>query len=115
MGFLIFTVLLLVAVQVAVNLYTRSVLAAVGFDAIRIVSGADAGGSPAAQQAAERQARDELGGAGARARFVWSVTPDDVALQITVPSANFLPRSWAGALHLESVTRAAMVRRERVR
>jgi hypothetical protein len=114
-GFLIFTVLLLVAVQVAVNLYTRSVVSAVGFDAARIVSGADAGASLGAQDAAEEQARRELGGVGARARFVWAVTPDDVALQITVPSPEFLPGPLAEALHLRSVTRGAMVRRERVR
>jgi len=114
-GFAIFAVLLLLAVQVAVGLYTRTVASSVGFDAARIVSGADAGASPAALESAEALARQELGGEGARATFEWSVTADQVGLRITVPVPTLLPSGLAGPLRLASVTRGVTLRRERVR
>ena len=114
-GFLIFTCFLLLAVQVAFDLYARSTLGAVAADAARIVAGSDTAANPQAVAAAEADARRELGREGQAARFQWSMGADVVRLTISVPATRFLPERLTGAVGLADVTNGATVRRERVR
>lgn len=114
-GFLVFTCFLLLAVQVAFDLYQRSTLGAVAADAARVVAGADAGPTPAAMDEAESQARRELGREGTVARFRWSVGAEDVGLTISLPATRFLPRALTGVVGLADVSSGARVRWERVR
>ena len=114
-GFLIFACFLLLAVQVAFDLYARSTLGAVAADAARIVAGSDSGASPDAIAAAEADARRELGREGQLARFHWSTGADAVQLTISVPATRFLPEGLTGAVGLADVTNGARVRWERVR
>lgn len=115
MGFLIFACFLLLAVQVAFDLYARSTLGAVAADAARIVAGSDAGASPQAISAAETDARRELGQEGQVARFRWSVAADSVQVTISVPATRFLPERLSGAVGLADVSNGARVRWEKVR
>ncbi|MGH9065987.1 MAG: hypothetical protein ACRD0J_00455 [Acidimicrobiales bacterium] len=112
---LVFLVLLLLAVQVLFDLYARSAVGSAAFDAARVVSGSDAGGTAAAQADAESYARGVLGGYGRQARFSWSVTADEVGLTVSVRSPSLLPAVVAGPLGLDSIVRHVVVRRERVR
>lgn len=114
-GFLIFACFLLLAVQVAFDLYARSTLGAVAADAARIVAGSDTGPSPQAVAAAESDARRELGREGGAARFQWSMDADAVQLTISVPATRFLPERVTGAVGLADVSNGARVRWERVR
>lgn len=59
-GVTAFLALLLFAVQLTLNLYATSVVTAVGFDAARIVAGADVGEGEAARRDAEARARSML-------------------------------------------------------
>ena len=115
MGFLVFACFLLLAVQVAFDLYARSTLGAVAADAARIVAGSDAGPAPQAISAAAAAARRELGAEGGAARFRWSVGADVVQVTISVPATRFLPERLTGAVGLADVSNGARVRRERIR
>ena len=80
-GVTIFIVLLLFAVQVALNLYATSTVTTVAFDAARQVAGSD--GGPAATAAAETRARQLLGrfeSGGGTLRFRWDTSRDDAVL-----------------------------------
>lgn len=114
-GFLVFCCFLLLAVQVAFDLYARSTLGAVAADAVRIVAGSDAGASSSAIADAEAGARQELGAEGRTARFSWTVAANTVQLTISVPATRFLPVSVSGPLGLADVSGGARVRWERVR
>lgn len=114
-GFLVFCCLLLVAVQVAFDLYARSTLGAVAADAARVVAGSDAGPTGLAMAEAEQTARAELGGEGRVARFRWTVGPQAVELTISVPPTRFLPAAVTGAVGLSDVSAGARVRLEEVR
>jgi hypothetical protein len=114
-GFLVFACFLLLAVQVAFDLYARSTLGAVAADAARVVAGSDTGAGPGATAAAEADARRELGREGRVARFQWSVDADAVQVTISVPATRFLPERLTGAAGLAEVSNGARVRRERVR
>lgn len=108
-GGLVLLVLLLFAVQVAIGLYTDSVLSAVAYDAAKSVAGADAAARPDAAEAATRDARRSLGRIGARARFEWAVEGDDVVLRVAAPRPRLV---LAG---LPDVQRTVRVRIEAVR
>ena len=114
-GFLVFSCLLLVAVQVAFDLYARSTLGAVAADAARVVAGSDAGPTAVAMAEAEQTARAELGAEGRLATFRWAVGPRDVQLTISVPPTRFLPAALTGAVGLSDVSAGARVRLEEVR
>ena len=114
-GFLVFTCFLLLAVQVAFDLYERSTLGAVAADAARVVAGADAGPTPAAMSEAEAGARRELGREGDAARFRWVIGAEDVQVTISLPATPFLPEAVTGAVGLADVSNGARVRWERVR
>jgi Flp pilus assembly protein TadG len=111
-GFLVTMSLLLLAVQVSYGLYQRSMLDAVASDAARIVSGSDAGASPAAEALADQQARVELGGAGAAAEFAWTTGAGNVSVSISLPAARFLPAFVARPLGLSRVTGRSQYRIE---
>ena len=111
-GFLVTMSLLLLAVQVTYGLYQRSMLDAVASDAARIVSGSDAGATPAAESAADQQARAELGGAGAAAQFSWSADATNVSVSISLPATRFLPAFVSRPLGLASVTGRSQYRIE---
>jgi hypothetical protein len=114
-GTAVLLMLILLATQVAFDLYARSVVGAVAFDAARLAAGADSSASPAALASAEQGARSLLGSYGRSARFSWRVGPDAVELTVTVASHSLLPRSLASPLKLDQVVRTVTVRRERVR
>jgi Flp pilus assembly protein TadG len=114
-GVAIFLVLMLVAVQVAFDLYARAAVSAAASDAVRVVTGSDAGATPASLNDAEEAARSTLGAYGDRASFSWQVTADEVELTIYARNPSILPRSLVSGLGLDAVAQSAVVRRERVR
>jgi hypothetical protein len=111
-GVAVFSVLLLLAVQVLVDLYARSTLGAVVYDAVRVVSGSDAGATPSSLAAAEATARAELGRAGEDAAFRWRVGASTVELTVTLTEPSLLPASLVRPLALDHVTTSVVLRRE---
>ena len=113
-GILVFVVFLLLAVQVLFDLYARSAVTAATFDAARVVAGADAGATPAAEVDAETTARHVLGRYGHRARFHWAVDAENVALTVQARNPGLLPALVSRALSLDAIERTVRVRRERL-
>jgi hypothetical protein len=110
-GFAIFMLLLLLAVQVAVRLYATSAITAAAESAASQVASAPV---PAAEvPAAEGAARARLGGFGAEhTRFDWlEVDANQVVLEVTAEPPSFLPglSSWG------AIRRTVTVRTERFR
>ncbi len=109
-GFLIFMIFLLVAVQVLVRLYATSVLTAAAFSAARAVATAPV---PADEVApAQRQAIQQLGSFGARhTTFDWQeVGGQQIVLRVRAEAPGFVPIPG-----LRSIQRTVAVRTERVR
>jgi len=108
-GFLIFMVLLLLAVQTLVHLYATSAVTAAANEAVQQV--ATGGGSVSSVPAAEAAARASLGSFGARrVRFDWlEVDGVRVVLHVSATSPGLLPLS-AG---LERISRTVTLRTER--
>lgn len=113
-GTLVFMVLLLLAVQVCFDLYARSAVEAAAFDAVRVVTGSDAGATPASLAAAEEHARQVLGSYGRLARFNWQVSTTTVGLTVSVQDQSVLPAALIGPLGLDTVSRTVVLRREQV-
>lgn len=112
-GVTVFLVLLLFAVQVALNLYATSAVTGVAFDAARIVAGAD--GGPGAVPAAEAHARGvlaDLESGGGSLDFEWTVSDDVVVVRVR---ASRPPLLAAVPFPFESVDRTVRVRREALR
>jgi hypothetical protein len=110
-GFSVFLVMLLFAVQVLFNLYATSVVTAVSYDAARRVAGGD--GGPAFIAAAESQARAELGRYGTRVTFDWSATDaDEVVLHVHASNPHVLLPVLAGPAALDQLDRTIRVRVE---
>jgi hypothetical protein len=109
-GFLMFMILLLVAVQVLVRLYATSAITAAAFSAARRVATDPAGVAavPASQAAAVRQ----LGSFGAhRTSFLWQeVDGQRVVLRVTADPPGFLHLPGLGP-----IVRTVTVRTERIR
>lgn len=109
-GFLIFMLFLLVAVQVLVRLYATSSLTSAAFTAARRVATASspAAAVPAAQDAAIQQ----LGSLGAQhTTFSWQeVDGQQVVLQVRADVPGFAPLPG-----LRHIVRTVTVRTERVR
>lgn len=110
-GFLIFMVLLLFAVQVVVRLYATSALTTAATRAAETVAS-----SPfpqASVAAAEQEARSQLGSFAANhTDFEWKeVDGEQVVLEVSATSPEFLPLvpGWA------TITRTITVRTERFR
>lgn len=108
-GVAVFCILMLLAVQVLLVLYARSVVGAAAFDALRVASGSDAGAAPAALTAAEGQARRELGASGAGAMFTWIVGRRTLALRVSLKEPSLLPRDVAALLRIDTVTRTVVL------
>ncbi|MBO0715011.1 MAG: hypothetical protein J2P59_09655, partial [Acidimicrobiales bacterium] len=113
-GTLVLMVLLLLAVQVCFDLYARSAVGAAAFDAVRVVTGSDAGGTPTSLAEAEQHARQVLGGYGRRARFSWQVGATTIGLTVSVQDHSVLPAALIGPLGLDTVSRTVVLRREQV-
>jgi hypothetical protein len=109
-----FLVLLLFAVQLALNLYATSVVTSVAYDAARQVAGSE--GGPAATSAAEARARSLLGrftADGGTLRFDWNTARDDV-LEVEVVAER--PSLLANVrFPFQRVDRTVRVRWERPR
>lgn len=94
LGVFLFLVLLLVAVQVAFDLYARSAVGAAAFDAARAVAAAASvpgEETTASIEAAEARARAVLGGYGDGAEFEWEMSEDAVVLTVRVANPSMLP------------------------
>jgi hypothetical protein len=110
-GFLIFMVLMLLAVQTLVHLYATSALTAAANEAVQKV--ATGGGATSQVPAAEAAARASLGSFGTeRTHFEWvEVDGDQVVLRVTAQSPGFLPLSGS----LQRISRTVTMRTERFR
>ena len=113
-GFTVFLVMLLFAVQVLLNLYAASVVTAVSYDAARRVAGSD--GGPGHVAAAEDQARQALGRYADRVTFDWSATDaDEVVLRVRSDNRSVLLPLRAGPAALDRLDRTIRIRMERFR
>jgi len=113
-GFSVFLVMLLFAVQVLFNLYAASVVTAVSYDAARRVAGSD-GGAPYMAKA-EEQARQNLGRYASRVTFDWSATSsEEVVLRVRSDNPSVLLPVMAGPAALDRLDRTIRVRVERFR
>ena len=109
MAFLTF---LMLATQVAVHLYSASVLTAVGHDATR--RAAFGGGSPAAIADAERWLRSRIGPSVEIETVRWSTTGDTVALDLAAKPPTVLMDTSA-VIGQRNIERRFEVRRELAR
>ncbi|MGH9131613.1 MAG: hypothetical protein ACRDWV_08070 [Acidimicrobiales bacterium] len=114
-GVAVFLVLLLVAVQVAFDLYGRSAVTAAALSAASAVAGSNAGASFSAQAKASADARAVLGRYGASATFAWRVSPQVVELTVSVRNPSVLPSFAATGLGLRQWQQSVVVRREMLR
>lgn len=118
---MIFLALLLLAVQVVYDLYSRSAIGAAEFDAVRIVSGSDAcGGFPAAgllsaEQSADAHVEEVLGPYSKGATMSWNVSSEYVSLTVSVRNRSLLPSVFPTALGLDRFSNTVVLRREYVR
>jgi hypothetical protein len=115
-----FLVFLLFAVQLTVNLYARSTVAAAGYDAARAVAGSDvdhtdAASITSARRRAERILRDLLGELGDHADLRWEVGTEAVRLRIVAVAPGILPTSLVGGPGLRRIERTFVVRIEQPR
>lgn len=113
-GVTVFLALLTVAVQIIFNLYTTSVVTSATYDAARQVA-LDPTQPPTTRElnAAERYARDLLGGVDAE--FDWDLSdPDVIRLHVVADSPSFLLGVVEGAVGLDQVDRTVSVRVEEV-
>ncbi|HET6794758.1 MAG TPA: hypothetical protein VFH45_09965 [Acidimicrobiales bacterium] len=110
-GFLIFLTLLLLATQILVRLYATSALTSAATRAADAVASSPVPGTGV--EAAEAQARAELGSFGARhTTFLWrEVDPQQVVLEVQGRSPEFLP----GLPGWSRIDRTVTVRTERFR
>lgn len=109
---LAFLTFLMLAVQVAVHLYSASVLTAVGHDATR--RAAFGGGSSAAIADAERWLRSRIGSAIEIETVRWSTAGGTVALELSAKPPTVLMDTSA-VIGRRSIERRFEVRRELAR
>ncbi len=113
-GFSVFLVMLLFAVQVLFNLYAASVVTAVSYDAARRVAGSE--GGPGYIAEAEEQARQALGRYAGRVTFDWSgTTQEEVVLRVQSDNPSVLLAVAAGPAAFDQLDRTIRVRVERFR
>ena len=113
-GFSVFLVMLLFAVQVLFNLYAASVVTAVSYDAARRVAGSDGGPSYIAE--AEDRARQALGRYASRVTFDWSATSEEqVVLRVQSDNPSVMLPVAAGLAAFDRLDRTIRVRVERFR
>ena len=113
-GYSVFLVMLLFAVQVLFNLYAASVVTAVSYDAARRVAGSDGGTAHMAE--AEAQARVTLGRYQDRVSFDWSGTgTDEVVLRVRSQNPSVLLPLLRAPASFQELDRTIRVRVERFR
>jgi hypothetical protein len=112
---LVFLLLLLFAVQLAVDLYTRSQVTAAGFDAARRVARYEHDGNRHdATVGAELRLRSSLGSLGDDVQVEWDLSdPDVVRLRLALDAPSLAPDVVRDATGLASVDRTITVRAER--
>lgn len=113
LGFLMFMILMLGAVQILFNLYATSVVTGAAHDAARTVAGYDNPCSATAD--AESQMRADLGEYGAKDTIAveWSCTADLVSLRVVADHPTVLPKMLRGLTGLGHMDRTIRVRVER--
>lgn len=113
--FAVFLAFLLLAMQFLLGLYTSSVVTAVASDAAH--RAAASGGDHAALVQVEAEARRQLGRAGARARFDWSIVgeADEVVLRVQAPRPTIVPVGAGRGDAGDVVERTVRARVERFR
>jgi Zn-dependent protease with chaperone function len=116
-GLLVFLLLLFFAVQLTINLYSRSQVTAAGFDAARHVAGYDNDQRrEAATVEAETRLRSMLGSIGDDVRVEWDLSdPDTVRLHLMLAPPSVAPALVRGAVGLDQIDRTIVVRVERPR
>jgi hypothetical protein len=120
-GFVVFLAFMLLAVQLLLGLFTRSIVTSAAYEAARLVAShdvdhADPVAVANARARGERRARQLLGRAGDDLRLDWSGTnADTVVLRVQAPTPRvFLPGLQA-RLGLDHVDRTVRVRVESLR
>ncbi|WP_419945834.1 hypothetical protein [Candidatus Poriferisodalis sp.] len=111
-GVLAFGAFLMLSVQVAVHLFSTSIVTATGHEATR--RAALGGGSPEAIAEAEQWLRSRFGSSMEVESVRWITTADVVALEITARPPNLLPGA-AALSGLGSIERRFEMRRELAR
>ena len=111
-GVLAFGAFLMLAVQVAVHLFSSSIVTATGHEAAR--QAALGGGSPEAVADAERWFRSQFGSSMEIESIRWSTTPDTVALEVVARPPDLLGDTAAFS-GLRSIERRFEMRRELAR
>lgn len=111
-GFTMFMVLLLLALQVTVHLYATSAITAAAFNAADTVA-TSTGSRTAAAALAESRARRELGDlGGTQTAFHWQeLNSHRVVLEVVCQSPHFLPLPTS----FDRIKRVVSVRTERFR
>ncbi len=113
-GFSVFLVMLLFAVQVLFNLYAASVVTAVSYDAARRVASSD--GGPEYVADAEDHARRSLGRYAGRITFDWSASSsEEVVLRVQSDNPSVLLPVVAGPVAFDKLDRTIRIRVERFR
>lgn len=113
-GFFVFLLMLLFAVQVLFNLYAASVVTSISYDAARRVAGSDGGTDSTTQ--AEADARRSLGRYADRVDFEWVATgPDEVVLRVQTDNPSVLLPALVGPVAFDQLDRTIRVRAERFR
>jgi hypothetical protein len=109
-GVTVFLVLLLFAVQLAMNLYATSAVTSVAFDAARKVAGADHV-APATAEADARRVLDEFEAQGGKLTFDWDDTRDDVVV-LRLEAKRPAPLLAKVSFPFQTIDRTVRVRRE---
>ena len=119
MGFTVFMLLLVVAVQVLFNLYATTVVTGAAYDAARLVAGYDSASDRCAATAgAEAALRGRLGGYTERGTVTLAWTcrdPETVSLAVLADHPTILPRRLRGLTGLGRLERTIEVRVEDLR
>ena len=108
-------VMLGVCTNIAVGLWTRSVVDAVAYDAARDVATAPPGSDPTTTRAAAiERAEAALGDFGRRVRFEFESAPDadHVVLRVVAPANSVLPAVVTGGSLVGSIDRRVVITRE---
>jgi hypothetical protein len=113
-GVTVFLVLLLFAVQLALNLYATSAVTTVAYDAARQVAGSDGGASSTnAAEARARSVLDRFESGGGSLRFRWDTSRDDaVVLEVIAERPALLAKV---RFPFQRIERTVVVRWERPR
>ena len=115
-GFLVFMLMMLAAVQILFNLYATSMVTAAAHDAAREVAGfdsdADRCGAVPAAEASFRRSLGDYGTSG-HATLHWTCNnPDVVRVRVVARHPSVLPQRFTGLTSLAALDRTIEVRTE---